>query len=97
MPPYPRPCWNYQELNTVVQHEPADAFAPETVGLFSSVGIKKGTPFTPDQRMKAILTDAVAVGEGSRRHTAATAALLALPNSHFHVQNDIRMTFITRK
>jgi len=34
-------------LNTVVQHEPADAFDPETVGLFSSIGIKKGKPFAP--------------------------------------------------
>lgn len=71
MPPYPRPCWNYQELSTVVQHEPADAFAPETVGLFSSVGIKKGTPFTPDQRMKAILTDAVAVGDATARRLSS--------------------------
>ena len=50
-----------------MQHEPADAFDPETVGLFSSIGIKKGKPFAPDARMKAILTDAVAVGNATAK------------------------------
>jgi|HubBroStandDraft_2_1064218.scaffolds.fasta_scaffold47117_3 hypothetical protein len=57
----------YEELNTVVQHEPADAFDPEIVGLFASIGIKKGKPFAPDARMKGILTDAVAVGNATAR------------------------------
>ncbi len=57
----------YEELNEVVQHEPADFFDPETVGLFASIGIKKGKPFAPDARMKAILTDAVAVGNAAAR------------------------------
>jgi hypothetical protein len=57
----------YEELNAVVQHEPADAFDPETAGLFASLGIKKGQPFAPDARMKAILTDAVAVGNATSR------------------------------
>src|SRR6266851_4660249 len=57
----------YEELNTVVQSEAADAFDPETVGLFAAIGIKKGKPFSPDTRMKAILTDAVAVGNATAR------------------------------
>ncbi|QAY95758.1 hypothetical protein CWB41_08410 [Methylovirgula ligni] len=57
----------YNELNEVIQHEPADAFDPELVGLFASIGIKKGQPFAPDDRMKAILTDAVAVGNATAR------------------------------
>jgi hypothetical protein len=57
----------YEELNAVVQSEPADAFDPETTGLFAAIGIKKGKPFTPDARMKVILTDAVAVGNASAR------------------------------
>jgi hypothetical protein len=52
----------YEELNAVIQAEPADAFDPETVGLFASIGIKKGRPFAPDTRMKGILTEAIAVG-----------------------------------
>jgi hypothetical protein len=57
----------YEELNAVVQHEPADFLDPETVGLLAAIGIKKGKPFAPDARMKAILTDAVAVGNGAAR------------------------------
>jgi hypothetical protein len=57
----------YEEVNAVVQHEPGDAFDPEIVGLFASIGIKKGKPFAPDARMKAILTDAVAVANATAR------------------------------
>src|SRR5262245_23197377 len=57
----------YEELNEVVQHEPADAFDPETVGTWASIGIKKGKPFAPDARMKATLTEAVAVGNAAAR------------------------------
>ncbi|PSH65696.1 hypothetical protein CU102_19590 [Phyllobacterium brassicacearum] len=57
----------YEELNSVIQAEPGDAFDPETVGLFASIGIKKGKPFAPDARMKAILTEAVAVGNATAR------------------------------
>jgi hypothetical protein len=57
----------YEELNGVVQNEPADFVDPDTVGLFAAIGIKKGMPFAPDARMKAILTDAVAVANGFAR------------------------------
>lgn len=57
----------YDELNTVVQHELADAFDPEISGLFALIGIQKGQSFAPDARMKAILTDAVAVGNATAR------------------------------
>jgi len=57
----------YEEVNAVFQHEPADAFDPEIVGLFAAIGIKKGKPFAPDDRMKSILVDAVAVGNATAR------------------------------
>jgi hypothetical protein len=57
----------YEELNAVVQYEPADAFNPELVGLWASIGIKKGKPFAPDERMKKILTEAAAVGNATAR------------------------------
>jgi hypothetical protein len=57
----------YDEINAVVQHEPSHAFDPEIVGLFASIGIKKDKPFAPDERMKGILTDAVAVGNATAR------------------------------
>jgi hypothetical protein len=57
----------FEELNEVVQHERGDFVDPEMVGLFGAIGIKKGKPFAPDARMKAILTDAVAVGNATSR------------------------------
>jgi hypothetical protein len=57
----------YEELNAVIQYEPADSFPPELVGQFASIGIKKGQPFNPDARMKKILTEAVAIGNTTAR------------------------------
>jgi len=57
----------YDELNAVVQNEPADWIDPDTVGLYAAIGIQKGKPFAPDARMKKILTDSVAVGNAIAR------------------------------
>jgi hypothetical protein len=57
----------YEEINAVIQHEPGDAIDPEIVGLFASIGIKKGKSFAPNERMKGILTDAVAVANATAR------------------------------
>lgn len=57
----------YEELNAVVQNEPADWVDPDTVGLYAAIGIRKGQPFDPDARLKGILTDAVAVGNAIAR------------------------------
>ena len=57
----------YDELNAIVQYEPENVFKPEHVGLFASIGIKKGQKFAPDTRMKAILTDGVAIGNATAR------------------------------
>ena len=57
----------FEELDAVIQYEPADAFDPEIVGVFASIGIKKGQPFEPDGRMKKLLTEAVAIGNGAAR------------------------------
>ena len=57
----------YEELNEVVQHEPDDFLESEVVGILASIGIKKGKPFAPDARMKAILTDSAAVANATSR------------------------------
>jgi hypothetical protein len=57
----------FEELNAVIQREPADAFNPELVGIFAAIGIKKGKPFEPDARMKRILTEAAAIGNAHAR------------------------------
>lgn len=57
----------YKQLNEVVQYEPLESLNPRTRGLFADIGIIKGKPFNPDQRMKELLTDAVAIGNGTAR------------------------------
>jgi hypothetical protein len=57
----------YEELNKVIQYEPSEAFEPQILGLFKSIGIEKGKPFNPDERMKTILEDAIKVGNATAR------------------------------
>jgi hypothetical protein len=57
----------FEEVNHVVQEEPNDALDPETLGVLASIGIEKGKPFAPDERMKKILTESAAVGNATAR------------------------------
>lgn len=57
----------YEEVNNVVQYEPNEAYHPEVLGQLAAIGIVKGKPFAPDERMKKILTEAVAVGNATAR------------------------------
>ena len=58
----------YEHLeHEVIQKEPLDMLDPETRGLFASIGMEKGKPFQPDERMKKILTDAVAIANAAAR------------------------------
>jgi hypothetical protein len=57
----------FTEVNDVVQEEPEDATDPETLGLLASIGIEKGRPFAPDERMKTILAEAAYVANATAR------------------------------
>lgn len=57
----------WELLNSVVQSEPVESLDPVTLGFFASIGIEKGKPFQPDERMKRILTEAAAVGDATAR------------------------------
>jgi len=57
----------YTHLNDVIQEEPYEMIGAELRGLFASIGIEKGKEFAPDDRMKRILTDAVAIGNATAR------------------------------
>ena len=57
----------FHELDNVIQKEPLDVFETELRGIAASIGIRKGKKFAPDARMKAILVDAVAVGNATAR------------------------------
>ncbi len=57
----------YEHVNAVIQEEPLEMIDAETRGLLASIGIEKGKEFNPDERMKRILTDAVAIGNATAR------------------------------
>jgi hypothetical protein len=57
-------------LNEVVQQEPSASLDEVRLGLYRSIGIEKGKPFAPDERMKRILTEAAAVGDATARAIA---------------------------
>jgi hypothetical protein len=71
----------YDELNAVVQNEPADWVDPDTVGLYAAIGIRKGQPFNPDARLKMTLTEAVAVANGIGR---ANVFAMRDPRAYFY-------------
>jgi hypothetical protein len=60
----------YQDIHELVQEEPAEALSPQLLGLLASIGIEKTQPFAPDQRRRAILSDAVAVANATARAIA---------------------------
>jgi hypothetical protein len=58
----------FELLNELVQDEPADSNTNiELMGDLAAIGIVKGKPFAPDERMRAILEDAAAVGSATSR------------------------------
>ena len=60
----------YEEIAEMIQEEPVGAIDPETSGLLASIGIEKGKPFSPDARMKKILTEAAAIANATARSLA---------------------------
>ncbi len=57
----------YEWLNEIVQSEPATSLDPELMGSIAAIGIIKGKPFAPDERMKKILTEAVTLANATSR------------------------------
>jgi hypothetical protein len=67
---YPGDYAFWELLNQMIQEEPSEGSDPTTLGLFASIGIEKGKPFRPDERMKKILTDAANIGAVTARTIA---------------------------
>ena len=57
----------YEELHAVIDREPIEMLEPQLRGVFASIGIQKGKPFDPDERMKTILTRAAEVANATAR------------------------------
>ena len=88
VPPGDYPFWEL--LNKAIQEEPSEGSDPTTLGLFASIGIVKGKPFSPDARMKKILTDAANIG-------AVTARTIAFKmrekDAYFYPNSSWRLPF----
>jgi hypothetical protein len=57
----------YEHLNQIIQDEPLDAIDPVQRGTIATIGIVKGKPFAPDDRMKKLLTEAATLGSATAR------------------------------
>jgi hypothetical protein len=57
----------FETVHALLQDEPADAGDMEIVGHLGELGIVKGKPFAPDERMRKILDDAAVVGNATSR------------------------------
>ena len=77
-------------LNQVIQEEPAEGSDPTTLGLFASIGIVKGQPFNPDERMKKILTDAANIGAVTAR---SIAFKIRSKDAYFYPDSTWRLPF----
>jgi hypothetical protein len=52
----------FEDLAEIIDYEPADAVDPEVSAQLAQIGIEKGKPFAPDERMQKILNEAAQVG-----------------------------------
>ena len=57
----------FETVHALLQDEPAEAGDPEIVGHLAELGIVKGKPFAPDDRMRRILEEAATVGNATSR------------------------------
>jgi hypothetical protein len=81
----------WELLNEVVQSEPTDEVDATTLGFWASIGIAKGKPFAPDQRMKKILTEAAAVGDATAR---AIMYHWRTPEGYWYRNSNWRLGFV---
>ncbi|WMS44559.1 DUF1254 domain-containing protein [Acuticoccus sp. MNP-M23] len=57
----------FELINENVQNEPATSYDVELAGQLAAIGIVHGKEFNPDERHKALLTDAAAAGQAVGR------------------------------
>ena len=57
----------FEEVNSIIQEEPAEALDAERAGQLAAIGIVHGQPFAPDARRRAILDQAAKIAAGLAR------------------------------
>jgi hypothetical protein len=80
----------WEMLHKVIQEEPPGGSDPTMLGLFASIGIEKGKPFAPDERMKKILTDAANIGAVTAR---TIAFKIRSPEAYYYPKSTWRLPF----
>jgi hypothetical protein len=60
----------FEMLDEIVQYEPKELFGAEQLGRLATLGILKGKPFIPDERMQRILD------QGAKQGTAMCRAIV---------------------
>ena len=71
----------FELLAMLVDEEPLEVFGPLERWLMQAIGIQKGTPFTPDDHTKALLSEAARLGGAmARANTYASSA----PDVYFY-------------
>jgi hypothetical protein len=63
----PNDFGHYEMLHALVQMEGPEALDTELAGQFAAIGIVKDEKFAPDSRLRAILDDAVSMGNAASR------------------------------
>ena len=53
---------SFEMLNEIIQYEPNELFGAEQLGRLATLGIVKGQPFNPNERMKRILDEGAKLG-----------------------------------
>ncbi len=77
-------------LDQVIQEEPSEGSDPTTLGMFAAIGIAKGKPFNPDDRMRKILEDAANIGAATAR---AIAFRIRDKDAYFYSNSAWRLPF----
>lgn len=60
----------FEMLNEIIQYEPKELFGAEQLGRLATLGLVKGKPFNPDERMQIILD------QGARQGVAMSRAIV---------------------
>jgi len=60
----------FEMLNEIIQYEPKELIGAEQLGRLATLGIVKGKPFNPDERMRRILN------QGAKQGVAMSRAIL---------------------
>ncbi len=86
----------FELLAMLVNEEPAELFDPLERWQMQAIGIEKGKPFAPDEKMKALLTEAARIGGAlARANTYADpATVYYYPNRKWQqMQGGLTYTF----